>query len=144
MQFGFCYIPDYRASQHGTYQSWYERLLHEWKTADDLGYDALWIAEHRFPGYGFCSTPVVAQAIAGRTERIRIGTAVVLLPQRHPVLTAEDWAAVDLLSGGRLNFGIGRGIFAYDFATVGVRSSESARASRRPGRSSADFGPNSG
>lgn len=125
MQFGFCYIPDYYESLHGTYAAWYRRLLHEWGTADALGYDAIWIAEHRLAGYAFCSTPVVAQAIADRTERIRIGTAVSLLPQRHPVLTAEDWAAVDLLSGGRLNFGIGRGIFAYDFAAVGVPSSES-------------------
>jgi len=125
MQFGFCYIPDYHERQHGDYRSWYERLLREWQTADVLGYDAIWIAEHRFPGYAFCSTPVVAQAIADRTERIRIGTAVTLLPQRHPILTAEDWAAVDLLSGGRLNFGIGRGIFAYDFAAIGVNSAES-------------------
>lgn len=125
MQFGFCYIPDYYEHLHGTYSAWYRRLLHEWGTADALGYDTLWIAEHRLAGYGFCSTPVVAQAIADRTEQIRIGTAVSLLAQRHPVLTAEDWATVDLLSGGRLNFGIGRGIFAYDFATVGVPSSES-------------------
>ncbi len=125
MQFGFCYIPDYHERLHGPYSAWYRRLLHEWGTADALGYDTLWIAEHRLAGYGFCSTPVVAQAIADRTERIRIGTAVSLLAQRHPVLTAEDWAAVDLLSGGRLNFGIGRGIFAYDFAAVGVASSES-------------------
>lgn len=125
MQFGFCYIPDYYPNLHGSYAAWYRRLLHEWGTADALGYDALWIAEHRFAGYAFCSTPVVAQAIADRTERIRIGTAVSLLPQRHPVLTAEDWAAVDLLSNGRLNFGIGRGIFAYDFGAVGIPSSES-------------------
>ncbi len=125
MQFGFCYIPDYYESLHGPYSAWYRRLLHEWGTADALGYDALWIAEHRFAGYAFCSTPVVAQAIADRTEQIRIGTAVSLLTQRHPVLTAEDWAAVDLLSNGRLNFGIGRGILAYDFGAVGVSSSES-------------------
>jgi len=125
MQFGFCYIPDYYENLHGSYSGWYRRLLHEWGTADALGYDALWIAEHRLAGYAFCSTPVIAQAIADRTERIRIGTAISLLPQRHPMLTAEDWAAVDLLSGGRLNFGIGRGILAYDFAAVGVPSSES-------------------
>ena len=125
MQFGFCYIPDYYETLHGSYAAWYRRLLHEWGTADALGYDTLWIAEHRLAGYAFCSTPVIAQAIADRTERIRIGTAISLLPQRHPLLTAEDWAAVDLLSGGRLNFGIGRGIFAYDFAAVGVSSSES-------------------
>ena len=125
MQFGFCYISDYYERLHGSYAAWYRRLLHEWGTADVLGYDALWIAEHRYAGYAFSSTPVVAQAIADRTERIRIGTAVSLISQRHPVLTAEDWAAVDLLSNGRLNFGIGRGILAHDFAAVGVPSSQS-------------------
>ena len=125
MQFGFCYIPDYYEHLHGSYATWYRRLLHEWKTADALGYDAIWLAEHRFAGYAFSSTPVVAQAIADRTEQIRIGTAVALLPQRHPILTAEDWAAVDLLSGGRLNFGIGRGILGYDYATLGISSAQS-------------------
>lgn len=125
MKFGFCYIPDYHADVHGDYVTWYARLLHEWQTADRLGYDAVWIAEHRYAGYGFSSTPVVAQAIADRTDRLRIGTAIALLPQRHPVLTAEHWAAVDLLSGGRLNFGIGRGIFAYDFEVLQQDSGES-------------------
>lgn len=125
MQFGFCYLPDYHQRDHGSYSDWYRNLLREWQTADQLGYDTLWIAEHRLAGYGFCSTPVIAQAIAGRTERIRIGTAVSLIAQRHPVMTAEDWAAVDVLSNGRLNFGIGRGIFAYDFAVSGVDSGES-------------------
>ena len=125
MQFGFCYIPDYYPDLHGEFSEWYERLLSEWALADELGYDAIWIAEHRYPGYAFSSTPVVAQAMAGRTKQIRIGTAVALITQRHPVLSAEHWAAVDLLSGGRLNFGIGRGISAYDFETVGVPSEQS-------------------
>jgi alkanesulfonate monooxygenase SsuD/methylene tetrahydromethanopterin reductase-like flavin-dependent oxidoreductase (luciferase family) len=125
MEFGFCYIPDYHEELHGDFREWYARLMREWVLADELGYDAVWIAEHRYPGYGFSSTPVVAQAISERTSRIAVGTAVTLLSQRHPVLTAEDWAAVDLLSGGRLRFGIGRGIFGYDFDIVGVPSSES-------------------
>ena len=125
MRFGFCYIPEYYPRWHGSYAAWYRRLLHEWQTADRLRFDDLWIAEHRLAGYGFCSPPVVAQAIADRTEQIRIGTAVTLLPQRHPILTAEEWAAVDLLSGGRLNFGIGRGILAYDYEVMGISSSES-------------------
>lgn len=125
MQFGFCYIPDYYPDLHGDFSQYYERLLSEWELADQLGYDAIWLAEHRYPGYAFSSLPVVAQALADRTERIRVGTAVALLPSRHPVLSAEHWAAVDLLSGGRLNFGIGRGISAYDFDTVGVPSEQS-------------------
>ena len=125
MQFGFCYIPDYYPDLHGEFRDWYERLLSEWAWADELGYDSVWIAEHRYPGYAFSSTPVVLQAMADRTRQIRIGTAVALITQRHPVLSAEHWAAVDVLSGGRLNFGIGRGISEYDFETVGVPSEES-------------------
>jgi alkanesulfonate monooxygenase SsuD/methylene tetrahydromethanopterin reductase-like flavin-dependent oxidoreductase (luciferase family) len=125
LEFGFCYLCDYHPEVHGDYRSWYSRLIAEWQLADSLDFDAIWIAEHRFSGYGFSSTPVVAQALADHTKNIRIGTAVALLSQRHPILTAEDWAAVDLLSGGRLNFGIGRGIFAYDFEVMGIPSAES-------------------
>jgi alkanesulfonate monooxygenase SsuD/methylene tetrahydromethanopterin reductase-like flavin-dependent oxidoreductase (luciferase family) len=125
VEFGFCYIPDYHPEVHGDYAAWYARLLDEWELADRLGFNAVWLAEHRYPGYGFSSLPVVAMALAARTSRIRVGTAVALLSQRHPVLTAEDWAAVDLLSGGRLNFGIGRGIYSYDFGIAGVPSAES-------------------
>ncbi|MEX2081339.1 MAG: LLM class flavin-dependent oxidoreductase [Dehalococcoidia bacterium] len=125
MEFGFCYLCDYHPEVHGDYQSWYRRLLTEWELADSLGFDAIWIAEHRYPGYGFSSTPVVAQALADHTTNVKIGTAVALISQRHPILAAEDWAAVDLLSGGRLRFGIGRGIYAYDFEVMGIPSGES-------------------
>jgi alkanesulfonate monooxygenase SsuD/methylene tetrahydromethanopterin reductase-like flavin-dependent oxidoreductase (luciferase family) len=125
VKFGFCYIPDYHEELHGDYPAWYRRLLSEWRVADSLGYDCIWIAEHRVSGYAFCSTPVMAQAIVDHTQRIRVGTAIALLSHRHPLLTAEHWAAVDVLSGGRLNFGIGRGISGYDFQAIGVPSSES-------------------
>ena len=125
MEVGFCYIPDYHQEAHGSFADWYARLLREWRLIDELGFDAIWIAEHRYPGYGFSSPPVVAQAIASATRQVKVGTAVSLISQRHPVLTAEDWAAVDQLSGGRLRFGIGRGIFSYDFEVVGVPSGES-------------------
>ena len=62
MQFGFCYIPDYYPDLHGDFSQYYERLLSEWELADQLGYDAIWLAEHRYPGYAFSSLPVVAQA----------------------------------------------------------------------------------
>ena len=125
MEVGFCYIPDYHPTLHGSYGDWYARLLREWRLIDALGFDAIWLAEHRYPGYGFSSPPVVAQAIASATEHVRVGTAVALISQRPPILAAEDWAAVDQLSGGRLCFGIGRGIFSYDFDVLGIPSAES-------------------
>lgn len=125
MEFGFCYLSDYHAAVHGSFSDWYARLMREWRLIDALQFDAIWIAEHRYPGYGFSSTAVVAQAIASATTYVRIGTAVALLSQRHPILIAEDWAAVDVLSGGRLRFGIGRGIYSYDFDVLGIPSGES-------------------
>lgn len=125
MHLGFCYIPDRHPEVHGDWATWYARLVREWRLADELGFDSIWIAEHRLANYGFGSLPVVAQAIASATRRIRVGTAVSLLSQRHPVLTAEDWAAVDVLSGGRLSLGIGRGSNPHDFEVVGVPSGES-------------------
>jgi alkanesulfonate monooxygenase SsuD/methylene tetrahydromethanopterin reductase-like flavin-dependent oxidoreductase (luciferase family) len=125
VEFGFCYLSDYHADAHGSFADWYARLQREWRLIDQLEFDAIWIAEHRYPGYGFSSTPVVAQAMASATTNVKIGTAVALLSQRHPILLAEDWAAVDLLSGGRLQFGIGRGIYNYDFDVLGIPSGES-------------------
>jgi natural product biosynthesis luciferase-like monooxygenase protein len=77
--------------------------------AEALGFDTVWIGEHHFDRY-ICPAPqIVAAAIAQRTTRIRIGTAIVLLPHHNPIRLAEDYALVDLLSGGRLDFGVGRG-----------------------------------
>ena len=91
MQFGFCYIPDYYPDLHGEFRDWYERLLSEWAWADELGYDSVWIAEHRYPGYAFSSTPVVLQAMADRTSQIRIGTAVAL---NHPAAPRAERRAL--------------------------------------------------
>jgi alkanesulfonate monooxygenase SsuD/methylene tetrahydromethanopterin reductase-like flavin-dependent oxidoreductase (luciferase family) len=120
MKFGFCYIPNRVPVVNGDAAAWYGQLMAQWTTADRLGFDMVMIAEHRYGGYGFSSPPVVAQAIASATRRIRVGTAVALIGHRHPIHSAEHWAAVDLLSGGRLDFGIGRGIWPYDMDVMGI------------------------
>jgi len=78
--------------------------------AEDLGYDAVWLAELHFQKErSVLSSPlVVGAAIAGRTERLRIGFAVQVLPLIHPLRLAEDVATLDHLSKGRLDFGVGR------------------------------------
>ena len=76
--------------------------------AERLGYDKVWIAEHLFSTYGLVtSTQVYAAAIAQRTKRVRIGMAVCAIPFNHPLRTASDFALVDILSHGRLDFGVG-------------------------------------
>ncbi len=84
--------------------------------AEALGYDTVWLAEHLFSNYGVVtSTQVYAAAVAARTSRIKIGTAVVVIPFNHPLRTASDFALVDVLSHGRLLFGAGRAYQPHEF-----------------------------
>jgi alkanesulfonate monooxygenase SsuD/methylene tetrahydromethanopterin reductase-like flavin-dependent oxidoreductase (luciferase family) len=96
--------------------------------ADELGYDTCWVREHHFTQYGFLpNTMSLLAHAAARTERIRLGTAVVTLPLHHPIRAAEDAALVDVLSGGRLELGIGRGYQSIEFDAFGIPLAE-ARA----------------
>ncbi len=80
--------------------------------AEALGVGSVWLAEYHFnPGRVLPSPVTVAAAIAGRTEKMRIGLGVYLLPLGHPVRIAEEVATLDHISQGRLEFGIGRGTF---------------------------------
>jgi probable F420-dependent oxidoreductase len=97
--------------------------------AEALGFAGLWVAEHllRAPliyGVSFLSPLGVLAHVAARTERIRLGTSILVLPLRHPVLLAKELATLDLLSGGRLVLGIGTGWDAHEFETCGVPLAE--------------------
>ena len=99
----------------------YRELLGHAELAEALGYDAYWIAEHHFHEYGVVPNPAAfLTAIAGHTERLRVGPAVSVLPFRDPVQVAEDYAMLDQLSGGRLNMGVGSGYLPHEFAGFGV------------------------
>ncbi len=86
------------------------------KLADNLGFEAVWLAEHHFSSYGYTPNPLMfAVAVSGVTERVRIGTAVVVVPLYHPLRLAENIAFADHLTGGRLEVGFGRGYQEYEF-----------------------------
>lgn len=94
--------------------------------SEDYGFDSVWPAEHHFSEYGYCASPAVSlAAVAARTKRIRLGTGVVVLPLNHPVRIAEDYAIIDLLSGGRVDLGLGRGYQPHEFQGYGVDQSRS-------------------
>ncbi len=93
---------------------------------EDLGFDSVWPAEHHFSEYGFCgSVQVSLAAVAARTSKIRLGTGVVVLPFHHPVRVAEDFAFLDQMSGGRIDFGVGRGYQPREFKGFGVKQEDS-------------------
>jgi alkanesulfonate monooxygenase SsuD/methylene tetrahydromethanopterin reductase-like flavin-dependent oxidoreductase (luciferase family) len=98
------------------------------QAADELGFRSMWLAEHHFSTYGYLSRPLTfALHLANKTKRLRIGTAVIVLPLHHPLIVAEEIATVDILSGGRLDIGLGRGYQNYEFERLGVKLNESRR-----------------
>jgi len=85
--------------------------------AEKLGFSSVFLVEHHFTGFGQVSASMSLLAyLAARTERIRLGTAVVVLPWHNPILVAEQAATLDLLSNGRLDFGVGKGYRSYEFS----------------------------
>jgi alkanesulfonate monooxygenase SsuD/methylene tetrahydromethanopterin reductase-like flavin-dependent oxidoreductase (luciferase family) len=85
--------------------------------AEALGYHSSFVTEHHFTGIGqVSSTLTLLTYVAARTRRLRLGTAVLVLPWHNPVLLAEQVATLDLLSGGRLDLGVGKGYRHSEFA----------------------------
>ena len=108
-------------------ESVYERAVERFEIMDDTGYDAVWLAEHHFSGFSVCpSVHMMATLAAARTRRLRIGTAVSLAPFYHPLRLAEEVALLDVISGGRVNWGAGRGFSRVEFEAFGVPIEESA------------------
>lgn len=126
MKFGvlqFFSWPDRRVTLETVYSRAFERI----DIMDRTGYDAVWLAEHHFNSYSVCpSVHVMATHVAARTKNLRIGTAVSLAAFYHPLRLAEEIAMVDVLSGGRVNWGAGRGFDPTEFRTFGVPMEESA------------------
>jgi len=104
----------------------YRRGVEITQAAEELGFRNMWLAEHHFSTYGYISRPLMfALHLADRTTRLRIGTAVIVLPLHHPLIVAEEIATADILSGGRLDVGLGRGYQHYEFERLGLDLSES-------------------
>jgi alkanesulfonate monooxygenase SsuD/methylene tetrahydromethanopterin reductase-like flavin-dependent oxidoreductase (luciferase family) len=116
MDFGLFFLMqrDEAWSEQAVYDSALEQIL----AAEPLGYHSAWIAEHHFNDYGLCpAPPVLAAFVAARTRALRLGMGVSLLPLHHPVDLAESLAVLDVVSGGRLDVGIGRGGTLQDYQT---------------------------
>ncbi|MBV2353285.1 LLM class flavin-dependent oxidoreductase [Streptomyces sp. J2-1] len=86
------------------------RAVRSAEVSEEAGLDSVWLAEHHFVPYGTCPSAItLAALLLGRTRRLRVGTAVSVLPTAHPVALGEQAALLHVTSGGRFSLGVGRG-----------------------------------
>jgi alkanesulfonate monooxygenase SsuD/methylene tetrahydromethanopterin reductase-like flavin-dependent oxidoreductase (luciferase family) len=105
----------------------YATAMERFQIMDETGYDCVWLAEHHFSSFSVCpSVHMMGTWAAARTKRLRIGMAVSLAPFYNPLRLAEEVALLDVLSGGRVNWGAGRGFERSEFAAFGIPGEESA------------------
>jgi alkanesulfonate monooxygenase SsuD/methylene tetrahydromethanopterin reductase-like flavin-dependent oxidoreductase (luciferase family) len=113
--------------RRGPLEEVYANALERIEIMDKVGFDAVWLAEHHFTTFSVCpSVHMLGTMAAARTKRLRIGTAVSLAALYHPLRLAEEVALLDMLSGGRVNWGAGRGFAHSEFNAFGVPIEESA------------------
>ncbi len=128
MKFGLFMLPCYREGVSSSLTAFYDEMSQLVVTADQTGWDRVWISEHHFHYYGGGAPNPAVQlsAWARETKNIRLGPAISLMPLRNPLHVAEDYAVVDQLSGGRLDFGIGRGYLPHEFDGHGLDSDDAS------------------
>ena len=98
-----------------------DEVIAEAQLAEASGFDSCFFGEHHQDRDGFLPSPlIVATAVAARTQTLRVGTSVILLPLYHPVRVAEDAITLDLVSKGRLVLGVGIGYQPADFRAYGI------------------------
>ncbi|MBM3485287.1 MAG: LLM class flavin-dependent oxidoreductase [Alphaproteobacteria bacterium] len=118
MDFGYFTLSDnyYRGNTRSA-NSYIADITAEAVYAEKVGMHSAWIGEHHFSTLGVLSCPdIVLAYVAAQTRRIRLAPAVTVLPLHHPIRLAEQWATLDLLSGGRVDFACGRGYDRREYA----------------------------
>lgn len=124
MQLGIVNLVDWYPAAHSQEER-YRQVIEEAVFAEQLGFDTYWVGEHHFSQY-VCPNPVpLLCAIAARTTRIRLGTGVALGVHHHPIRLAEDYAMLDVISGGRVDLVLGRGLYLQGYLGFNQPYSES-------------------
>ena len=114
-------VVDAIPAGEGSGRDRYQEVLQLAAAADEAGLKTLWVAEHHFHDGGLSpSPPVLLATIAARTQRLRVGVLVSVLPLHNPIELAEQYAMVDRLSGGRLDLGLGSGYIPLELDGFGV------------------------
>src|SRR6516164_3997502 len=125
MKFGLLHFFEHAAGGKSEKQIVREQL-HSMRVAEEMGFDYIWAPEHHFTEYGFSASPMLTlAAMASVTKRVRLGSAVVVLPFNDPVRVAEEGAMIDLMSDGRFDLGVGRGFQPVEFRGFGIDQARS-------------------
>lgn len=126
MRFYMNVLTTYFPDLDPPYPVYYEQILEQIELAEELGWECFMFNEHHFLGYGglVANPAVLLAAAAARTSRIRLGPCIAILPLRHPLQSAEEYAMVDVISNGRLEFGIGSGNTALDYRVFAIDREE--------------------
>jgi len=121
VKFGYYILNTYVPELDGGSSELYAKWLAQIDAAEALGFDSLWVTEHHFRHFGgqMPSPSVILAAASQRTKKMRLGAAVSILPMHNPLRIAEEFAMVDQLSNGRVNFGAGRGMHPTEYAVFG-------------------------
>ena len=128
LRFGILYDFRNPAQWERPYTSVYNEIFEQIVWADQRGFDNVWLSEHHLCDDGYAPSVLpIAAAIAAKTSKIRIGTAVMLLPFHNPIRVAEDAATVDVISGGRFELGVGVGYRVGEFESFAVPKLERGR-----------------
>jgi alkanesulfonate monooxygenase SsuD/methylene tetrahydromethanopterin reductase-like flavin-dependent oxidoreductase (luciferase family) len=122
MKFGAHMLPTYMPELDGALADFYRCMFDQIVELEKLGFDQAWVTEHHFGGYGgtLPHPPTFLSAVAAKTSRIRLGVAVAVLPLHDPLELAECYAMADVISNGRLDFGIGKGSEPVEFQKFGA------------------------
>jgi alkanesulfonate monooxygenase SsuD/methylene tetrahydromethanopterin reductase-like flavin-dependent oxidoreductase (luciferase family) len=125
MEFGVFILAQQRG-YHQTSQQVIKNSIEQTVVAEQAGFDAAWYAEHHFNNYSLSPSPLMMVAhMAAKTQRIRLGTGVCILPLYHPARFLAEVGFVDTVSNGRLELGVGQGYQEFEFERFGVDISQS-------------------
>ncbi len=128
LKLGAHYLPTYIPDLDGSMPEFYQKMFFQMEEMDRLGYDHIWVTEHHFAMYGgtLPHPPTFMSAVARTTKQIRLGVAINVLPLHNPLDVAESYAMVDVISNGRLDFGVGKGSEAHEYKKYGVDQKQSS------------------
>lgn len=118
-------VFDHYPDRDRSLQAFYAEAVAQCVLAEQLGYDSFFVAEHHFDQYGVAPNPAVMLShLAALTRDIRLGSAIAVLTFHHPFDVAENYAMLDVLSGGRVTLGVGSGYLKHEFAGYGIDPKE--------------------